>query len=116
MLLGELWRASRRRLSPASFSSTIGPRRTARCPAWRSAPCPAAPRAKFEDGKPGSETRLPECKDRHASEIHGKQIVAGSTHGPAAGDVAVLHSPFFGSGKLEYYLAARRPALEVRGL
>ena len=23
------------------------------------------------------------------------------------GDVAVLHSPFFGSGKLEYYLAAR---------
>ena len=25
------------------------------------------------------------------------------------GDVAVLHSPFFGSGKLEYYLAARRP-------
>ena len=30
------------------------------------------------------------------------------------GDVAVLHSPFFGSGKLEYYLAARR--LEVRGV
>ena len=28
------------------------------------------------------------------------------------GDVAVLHSPFIGSGKLEYYLAARRPALE----
>ena len=28
------------------------------------------------------------------------------------GDVAVLHSPFFGSGKLEYYLAARRPGLE----
>ena len=27
-----------------------------------------------------------------------------------------LHSPFFGSGKLEYYLAARRPALEVRGV
>ena len=26
------------------------------------------------------------------------------------GDVAVLHSPFFGFGKLEYYLAARRPA------
>ena len=25
------------------------------------------------------------------------------------GDVAVLHSPFFGSGKLEYYLAARTP-------
>ena len=25
------------------------------------------------------------------------------------GDVAVLHSPFFGSGKLEYYLATRRP-------
>ena len=30
------------------------------------------------------------------------------------GDVAVLHSPFFGSGKLEYYLATRRPALKVR--
>ena len=28
------------------------------------------------------------------------------------GDVAVLHSPFFGSGKLEYYL----PALKVRGV
>ena len=32
------------------------------------------------------------------------------------GDVAVLHSPFFGSGKLEYYLAARCPGLEVRGV
>ena len=32
------------------------------------------------------------------------------------GDVAVLHSPFFGSGKLEYYLATQRPALEVRGV
>ena len=32
------------------------------------------------------------------------------------GDVAVLPSPFFGSGKLEYYLAARRPGLEVRGV
>ena len=32
------------------------------------------------------------------------------------GDVAVLHSPFFGSGKLEYYLAARRAGLEVRGV
>ena len=32
------------------------------------------------------------------------------------GDVAVLQSPFFGSGKLEYYLATRRPALEVRGV
>ena len=28
----------------------------------------------------------------------------------------LLHSPFFGSGKLEFYLAARRPALEVRGV
>ena len=34
----------------------------------------------------------------------------------AAEDVAVLHSPFFGSGKLEYYLAARRPGLEVRSV
>ena len=32
------------------------------------------------------------------------------------GDVAVLHSVFFGSGKLEYYLATRRPALKVRGV
>ena len=32
------------------------------------------------------------------------------------GDVAVLHSPFFGSGKLEYYLAIRRPARKVRGV
>ena len=32
------------------------------------------------------------------------------------GDVAVPHSPFFGSGKLEYYLATRRPALKVRGV
>ena len=31
-------------------------------------------------------------------------------------DVAVLHSPFFGSGKLEYYLATRRPALKVCGV
>ena len=37
--------------------------------------------------------------------------MAGSTRGPA-----VLHSPFFGSGKLEYYLATRRPALKVRGV
>ena len=28
----------------------------------------------------------------------------------------MLDSPFFGSGKLEYYLAARRPGLEVRGV
>ena len=28
----------------------------------------------------------------------------------------MLHSPFFGSGKLEYYLAIRRPALKVRGV
>ena len=41
--------------------------------------------------------------------------MVGPTRGPAAGDVAVLHSPFFGSGKLEYYLATWRPALEVRG-
>ena len=31
------------------------------------------------------------------------------------GDVSVLHSPFCGSGKLESYLARRRPGLEVRG-
>ena len=54
-----------------------------------------------------------------AVEIHGKQIVVSSSHAHMdrlLGDVTVLHSPFFGSGKLEYYLAARRPALEVRGV
>ena len=54
---------------------------------------------KFEAGKPGGETgrdagftaSLPEfsgrrkTKGRHASEIHGKQVVAGSAPGPAAG-------------------------------
>ena len=51
-----------------------------------------------------------------AAEVYGKQIVVGPTCGPVLGDVAVLHSPFFGSGKLEYYLAIRRPALKVRGV
>ena len=55
----ESWRASRRRLSHASFSSTTGPRRTARCPAWRSAgpspcaPCHAAPSVRQFFGRPG---------------------------------------------------------------
>ena len=35
---------------------------------------------KFDAGKPGSETGI-----NHAAEVHGKQIVTGSTHGPAAG-------------------------------
>ena len=39
--------------------------------------------------------------------------MVSSSHGPAAGG---RRSPFFGSGKLEYYLAARRPGLEVRGV
>ena len=33
----------------------------------------------------------------------------------APGPATALHLPFFGSGKLEYYLAARRPGLKVRG-
>ena len=60
---------------------------------------------------PGSEpvevlprnTSACRTKGWHAAEVHGEQI-------------AVLHSPFFGSGKLEYYLATRRPALKVRGV
>ena len=50
----------------------------------------------------------PKTKGRHAAEVHGKQILAGSAPGPAA-------APFFGSGKLEHYLARRRPGLQVRG-
>ena len=42
--------------------------------------------------------------------------ILGSYLDRLLGDVAVLHSPFFGSGKLEYYLAIRRPALKVRGV
>ena len=43
--------------------------------------------------------------------------MVGPTCGPAAGGRrCASHPPFFGSGKLEYYLAIRRPALKVRGV
>ena len=73
------WRASRRRLSPASFSSTTGPRRTTRCPAWQStgpspcAPCHAAPRVpKFDAGKPGGESVSALLHSRTLAEFSGQ--------------------------------------------
>ena len=45
----------------------------------------------------------------------GSKEWLGSHTDRLLGDVTVLHSPFFGSGKLEYYLAARRLGLEVCG-
>ena len=78
-LLAGCWRAGRRRLSPASFSSTTGPRRTTRCPAWRStgpspcAPCHAAPRVpKFEAGKPGGESVSALLHSRTLTEFSGQ--------------------------------------------
>ena len=58
---------------------------------------------KFDAGKPGSE-------------YMGSKSWLAPHVDRLLGDVAVLHSPFFGSGRLEYYLATRRPALEVRGV
>ena len=55
-------------------------------------------------------------KSWYAAEVLWKQSVVAPHMDRLLGDVAVLHSPFFGSGKLEYYLAARRPGLEVRGV
>ena len=66
---------------------------------------------KFDAGKPGSETGI-----NLKAGIHGKQILVSSTRGPAAGGRRCASLSFFGSGKLEYYLATRRPALEVRGV
>ena len=40
--------------------------------------------------------------------------MVSSSHGPAAG--GRRRASLFGSGKLEYYLAAQRPGLEVRGV
>ena len=58
-LLGELLAREPEGRSPASFSSTTGPRRTARCPAWQStgpspcAPCHAVPSVRQLFGRPG---------------------------------------------------------------
>ena len=81
---------------------------------------------KFEAGKPGGESVSASLCSSALSEfsriklkagMHLKYMGSKSWLAPhmdrLLGDVAVLHSPF-GSGKLEYYLAARRPALEVR--
>ena len=84
---------------------------------------------KFDAGKPGGESgsaslctdALPELSG--ISQRAGMQLKYFGSKAWLAphmdrllGNVAVLHSPFFGSGKPEYYLAARRPGLEVRGV
>ena len=47
----------------------------------------------------------------------GSGCTSGCTSGSSCGSVlGAVHSPFFGSGKLEYYFATRRPALEARGV
>ena len=83
---------------------------------------------KFEAGKPGGESgrdaiftaSQPEfCGIKLKAGMHLKYMGSKSWLAPRLdllGDISVLHSPFFGSGKLEYYLARRRPGLEVRGV
>ena len=69
---------------------------------------------KFNAGKPGSETGINLKAGMRLKYMGSKSWLAPHVD-RLLGDVAVLHSPFFGSGKLEY-LAIRRPALEVRGV
>ena len=70
---------------------------------------------KFDAGKPGSETGINLKAGMRLKYMGSKSWLAPHVD-RLLGDVAVLHSPFFGSGKLEYYLATRRPALKVRGV
>ena len=70
---------------------------------------------KFDAGKPDSETGMNLKAGMRLKYMGSKSWLAPHVD-RLLGDVAVLHSPFFGSGKLEYYLATRRPALEVRGV
>ena len=65
--------------------------------------------------KPGSETGINLKAGVRLKYMGSKSWLAPHVD-RLLGDVAVLHSPFFGSGKLEYYLATRRPALKVRGV
>ena len=87
-------------------------------------PHPFVSLAKFEAGKPGGESESASLCSDALPEFSGIKLKAGMRlryMGSKAwlaphmdrllGDVAVLHSPFFSSGKLEYYLAARRPGL-----
>ena len=68
----------------------------------------------FDAGKPGGETGINLKAGMQLKYMGSKSWLAPHVD-RLLGDVAVLHSPFFGSGKLEYYLAIR-PALEVRGV
>ena len=63
---------------------------------------------KFDAGKPGSETGINLKAGMWVKYMGSKSWLAPHVD-RLLGDVAVLHSPFFGSGKLEYYLATRRP-------
>ena len=66
--------------------------------------------SKFDAGKPGGETGINLKAGTQLKYMGSKSWLAPHVD-RLLGDVAVLHSPFFGSGKLEYYLAIRRPAL-----
>ena len=70
---------------------------------------------KFDAGKPACETGINLKAGMRVKYMGSKSWLAPHVD-RLLGDVAVLHSPFFGSGKLEYYLATRRPALKVRGV
>ena len=70
---------------------------------------------KFDAGKPGSETGINLKAGMRVKYMGSKSWLAPHVD-RLLGDVAVLHPPFFGSEKLEYYLATRRPALKVRGV
>ena len=62
---------------------------------------------KFDAGKPGSETEINLKAGMRVKCMGSKSWLAPHVD-RLLGDVAVLHSPFFGSGKLEYYIATRR--------
>ena len=62
---------------------------------------------KFDAGKPASETGINLKAGMRVKYMGSKSWLAPHVD-RLLGDE--LHSPFFGSGKLEYYLAARRPA------
>ena len=58
--------------------------------------------SKFDAGKPGSETGINLKAGMQLKYMGSKSWLAPHVD-RLLGDVAVLHSPFFGSGKLEYY-------------
>ena len=69
----------------------------------------------FDAGKPGSESGM-NLKAGMRLKYMGSESWLAPHVDRLLNYVAVLHSPFFGSGKLECYLATRRPALKVRGV